>query len=41
MPSILITSNEPPTDTSEPLENAQISQNINAVLDFYTREDKK
>jgi uncharacterized membrane protein len=29
------------TVTSQPLENEQISQNINAVLDFYAREDDK
>jgi uncharacterized membrane protein len=30
-----------PTGTPVPTENDQISQNINAVLDFYTREDEK
>lgn len=31
----------PLTETIQPTENDQISQNINAVLDFYTREDEK
>jgi uncharacterized membrane protein len=41
MPVILTTSDAPLTAPTEPLENEQISQNLNAVLDFYTRADEK
>jgi uncharacterized membrane protein len=34
-------SGAPLVGTPVPTENEQISQNINAVLDFYTREDEK
>jgi len=34
-------SGAPLAEKSLPTENDQISQNINAVLDFYTREDEK
>lgn len=34
-------SNTPRAGTPEPSDSDQISQNINAVLDFYTREEEK
>jgi uncharacterized membrane protein len=40
-PSIGITPEAPLAGAPLPSENDQISQNINAVLDFYTREDEK
>jgi uncharacterized membrane protein len=40
-PATATSSDAHQTGTSLPTENDQISQNINAVLDFYTREDEK
>jgi len=39
--SVPTASSAPLAGTPSPSENEQISQNINAVLDFYTREDGK
>lgn len=40
-PVTATSSGAPLAGTPAPTENDQISQNINAVLDFYTREDEK
>lgn len=40
-PAVATASPPHPAGTPQPSESDQISQNINAVLDFYTHEDQK